>query len=859
MEPLYLEFKRFQSSMVKAHTKPLLSESLVLPKPVKVGETYMFPCKVHTVGGFEHIVSGVPMNVNLDKVDFKAKGGFLESERLFTPSELQQAYDRAFSYGRTPGASREPLFRFSVEGIIGCGAFGSTFLAVDNLSEPPRKVAIKVVMKPEHGYMGLREALSLKWFQRKVNGLVSSGTKKTMTLLSTFYQQERFCLVLELLENLPIHTYSLKPPKPHCPSSIDGWQPIGKSPDQAKRLKYLAKVTFQIMAGVSHLHSQGVIHSDLKPDNILRDPTNPSNIKIADFGNCIIFDQLKKYKGISEVQTESHRAPELLAGLPFGRPADMWSIGIILCQAILGKNPFHVPGSTSKTLAKIVEILGGLPENPYGKATRCSPDLIAPDPDALKKGVKADRKKTVYSFSTAVRTMRLAAVLGLDKSEPVVGFITELLHLDPSRRLTCLKAFIHPFLSDLVGLDLKSLLNNSAPLDDSGIPIPKTKPKPSQPKPAKPAKPVYSTPPRTLSTLTSNLPDTKPGFDYDDLPSVTTLSPGSDIFSRATSKASVHSVATSKASSSLNHKLGRFSIRSSSLSNTVNKNPVPHSPIAQTKTIKVNTTPVLHNIILETTPPITLKSKSTHQNFIIDNPDLNQPPDSLADLDYEANDPQFSNSLDTPAKTVSERNFSRTSKILANLDSVSDLSFGLLDIDDKSLINNSLIITPVKRNFKHLESNGPLPVDKRNKFNLLEPSPGPHPISKTKLGLSPSTSTLPLSSSSGEFVLTHIRRQAAAPPATNPIPGSQSTALVHDSLKEDAPKQVVFGKVYNSQNETCRLKPCSNLQFSLPQTLSNRPAFTYPSQKPSRIIPRSLDYCCTDDIILVPSKPTSDN
>jgi len=92
----------------------------------------------------------------------------------------------------------------------------------------------------------------------------------------------------------------------------------------------------QMLSALQHIHGQGVVHRDLKLDNILLD--HNMNIKIADFGfaTCKNINKLDSFKG-----TKSYMAPEIKAGKVYdGRHADIFSTGVILFTIVMGVFPF---------------------------------------------------------------------------------------------------------------------------------------------------------------------------------------------------------------------------------------------------------------------------------------------------------------------------------------------------------------------------------------------------------------------------------------------------------------------------------------------------------------------------------------
>lgn len=98
----------------------------------------------------------------------------------------------------------------------------------------------------------------------------------------------------------------------------------------------------QMMAGIEYCHNQGVVHRDLKCENLLLD--NHENLKLTDFG--FARSNMKPLLGqpvLSETYCGSYAyaAPEILTGCPY-RPqlADIWSMGVILYVMVIGRLPF---------------------------------------------------------------------------------------------------------------------------------------------------------------------------------------------------------------------------------------------------------------------------------------------------------------------------------------------------------------------------------------------------------------------------------------------------------------------------------------------------------------------------------------
>jgi mitogen-activated protein kinase 15 len=115
----------------------------------------------------------------------------------------------------------------------------------------------------------------------------------------------------------------------------------------------------QLLKATCYMHSKACIHRDIKPANILID--KESNIKLADFGltrqfNKILEDEPDEMTNY--VASRWYRAPEILLGSSlYTEKADMWSVGCVFAELLLGRVLFD-GSSTLDQLKKIFTYLG---------------------------------------------------------------------------------------------------------------------------------------------------------------------------------------------------------------------------------------------------------------------------------------------------------------------------------------------------------------------------------------------------------------------------------------------------------------------------------------------------------------------
>ncbi len=216
---------------------------------------------------------------------------------------------------------------------LGKGGMASVYLAVQESVD--REVALKI-MAPHlladssFGDRFLREArIAAKLHHRHVVGVVDVGKHEQWHYIA--------------MEYLP-------------GGSISGKEGEGIDPLAALR------ITREIARALAYAHSKGFIHRDIKPDNILL--RDDGSAALTDFGIARAADSTTKMtRAGSVVGTPHYMSPEQARGLPLDGRADLYSLGVLLYELLVGEVPFQADDPLAIGIMHITEPVPELPEN----------------------------------------------------------------------------------------------------------------------------------------------------------------------------------------------------------------------------------------------------------------------------------------------------------------------------------------------------------------------------------------------------------------------------------------------------------------------------------------------------------------
>jgi dual specificity tyrosine-phosphorylation-regulated kinase 2/3/4 len=210
-------------------------------------------------------------------------------------------------------------------------------------------------------------------------------------------------------------------------------------------LKLIRRFTKQLLQSLILLQNHKVIHCDLKPENILLAHPVHSEIKVIDFGSSC-FENEKVY---TYIQSRFYRSPEVILGMSYGMPIDMWSVGCILAELFTGYPIF--PGENEQEqLACIMEVFGPPEKHLIEKSSRKKLFFDSMGKPRMTVSSKGRRRRP--------SSKDLRQVLKCD-DEAFLDFIAKCLKWDPARRLNPQEASKHEFIT---GIKINTRRNLSA-------------------------------------------------------------------------------------------------------------------------------------------------------------------------------------------------------------------------------------------------------------------------------------------------------------------------------------------------------------------------------------------------------------
>jgi serine/threonine protein kinase len=233
--------------------------------------------------------------------------------------------------------------QYLVESELGSAAFSTAYRCIDLSSDDKdghEEVCLKVIKNTKDFFDQSLDEIKILELLRQTGKCDENYVIRMKTF---FYYREHLIIVTELLRQ---NLFEF------------GKFIIDNDEEPYFTIPRLAYITRQCLVALRFVHSLGLVHSDVKPENILLGSYSRARCKLIDFGSsCYLTDRQSSY-----IQSRSYRAPEVVLGLPYDGKIDVWSLGCVVAEMYTGEVTFQNDSIVSM-LSRIEAICGSFPRH----------------------------------------------------------------------------------------------------------------------------------------------------------------------------------------------------------------------------------------------------------------------------------------------------------------------------------------------------------------------------------------------------------------------------------------------------------------------------------------------------------------
>lgn len=295
---------------------------------------------------------------------------------------------------------------------IGCGSYGIVYEGRDTKTD--KTVAIKKVRVDDYdqgvSWATLREISLMKFLSHP----------NIMTLQEVIHVNDDLYIILKHFD---------QDLRKYLKNMEDG----NKKMEDEQIRSYM----YQLLKAIDYAHSHGVLHRDLKPDNLLVD--KQGNLCVCDWGLARFY--MRPHLKLSPiVVTLWYRAPEILLESPtYGKAIDIWSVGCIFAEMLTGK-AFFQGDSQIGQLMNIFQHLGTPTEQTWPGFS------------------KLPHYSVVFPYFPRKDWSTMIPRLKADDQKDALDLLNRLLEYSPSKRISAKEALTHPYFTSLVIKDSENIL-----------------------------------------------------------------------------------------------------------------------------------------------------------------------------------------------------------------------------------------------------------------------------------------------------------------------------------------------------------------------------------------------------------------
>lgn len=226
------------------------------------------------------------------------------------------------------------LGRYQVTGILGKGAMGLVYKGIDPAINRP--VALKTIRLDFVNDPAEMEELKQR-LHREAQAAGKLSHPNIVTIYDVGSEGPLQYIAMEYLEGVTLEDLIKKKTK--------------------FNYRIIAQMILQICAALEYAHDLGIVHRDIKPANIM--VLSDYRVKVMDYGIARVDSNSMTKTGIA-MGTPNYISPEQLKGLAIDRRADLFSLGVVMYEMLLGRRPFRGENITSL----IYSIMNHEPEKP---------------------------------------------------------------------------------------------------------------------------------------------------------------------------------------------------------------------------------------------------------------------------------------------------------------------------------------------------------------------------------------------------------------------------------------------------------------------------------------------------------------